>query len=511
MSAPVVALIGRPNVGKSTLFNKLTRNRSALVANVPGLTRDRRYGLARFDNRDVTLVDTAGLPGDKTSLGTAMADQAWRAVTAADLSVHLCDGQEGLMLDDFVIIERLRSLSCPVLLVVNKIDGLNLDHILLEFSELGAGQPLAISASHSRGLQSLQAKVLECLFDLGVPATEEVKTPIAETAETVETAETTETVVRPDDEIAPEKMPPVALLSSPEALRVAMIGRPNVGKSTLVNRILEEDRLLVSDVPGTTHDSVFVPFERAGRLYTLIDTAGIRRRGKIHGAVEGFSVAQSLAVIRQAQVVLLLIDASEGLVEQDLHLLGQALQAGRALVLVVNKWDSLDKDRRLEVKTQLDRRLRFARYVQVRFISALKGYGVSSLYEALGEAAASAVQTLSTLQLTRALTEAVNQHPPPMVGGRRIKLRYAHLGGREPPVVIIHGNQTGAVPESYRRYLESSFRETFGLQGTPVRVEFRANKNPYESKKNTLTTHQFNRRKRLIEHRKQRQRRRGKK
>lgn len=490
MLALVVALIGRPNVGKSTLFNRLTKTRSALVADVPSLTRDRRYGLVKLDDdteHSIVLVDTAGFSGAPTALSAAMTEQSWQAALAADLVIHLCDAREGVAPDDFEITKRLRHAGQPTLLVVNKVDGKHAGHALLEFFELGVGLPFGVSAVHGRGLRLLQTQMLELL---GVPCT-------STNADTGQQAQPAVPAAARSASAHAEVAFDNAL---PQGLRVTMIGRPNVGKSTLINCMLDQERVLVDAEAGTTHDAVFVPFKHAGQAYVLIDTAGIRRRSKIHQLEEGFSVVQSLSAIKQAQVVVLLIDATEGLVDQDVHLLGLALAAGRAAVLAVNKWDMPDAAQKEKIKAQIDRRFRFATYVDVVTISALRNRGLGRLYKSIQIAAQGILREFSTATLTRILEQQVQQHPPPVVHRHRIKLRYAHLGGKAPPVIVIHGNQVDAVPDTYRRYLENGFRKALGLRGTPIKIEFRGSKNPYADRKNTLTSRQIQRRQRFIGH-----------
>ena len=474
MFGPVVVLMGCPNVGKSALFNCLLNVRAALVADVPGLTRDRRYGDWRVLGYRLQLIDTAGFPAEPTRLGQAMEKQTWQAVQEADLVLYLGDAQKGLTADDQDALQRLRVDNQPMLLIVNKIDGVNLDYVWSEFNEPGAGQPLGISSTRKQGIQILKAKIIERLIAAG-------KLP----------AEPNWELANPEDDND----------QSADRLKVAMIGRPNTGKSTLINQLLKQDRVVVSDTPGTTHDAIFIPFARGGKKYMLVDTAGVRRRSKINQCDEGYSVAKSLESIKQVQVVVLLIDASEGLVGQDLHLLGYALRTGRALVVAVNKWDVADAEQRSHVKAQLDRRLRFATYVTSCFISALRGAGLRDFFKAVDTAGASATQALSTVDLNKVLAAQIQQCPPPMgAARRRIKLSYAHLGGRDPLVIIVHGNQADAVPDAYRRYLENGFRKAFGLHGMPVKVEFRSGKNPYADRKNTLTPRQINHRKRLMQH-----------
>lgn len=453
-----IALIGRPNVGKSTLFNRLTRSRDALVADLPGLTRDRQYGLARLDDRACVIIDTGGLSGEEAGIDEAMARQTLAAVHEADLILMLVDARSGLTAGDELILARLRRMGREALLVVNKIDGVGEDQALLEFASLGCSQAITLSASHGRGMRELISTVLEAL-------------PPAE----------------PDPEPDPEV----------RGITIGMVGRPNVGKSTLVNRLLGEDRVVVYDEAGTTRDSVYIPFERNGRRYTLVDTAGVRRRGRVHESVEKFSIVKTLDAIDRADVVVLLVDARDGLVEQDLHLLGTVLEHGRSAVLAVNKWDGMSLDERESVRRALDRKLTFAPWLRIHFISALHGSGVGELYPSLHEAYDGALVKPSTSKLTAILQDAVQAHAPPLRHGRRIKLRYAHQGGVRPPRVIVHGNQAEHVPEQYRRYLENAFRSALDLHGTPLRVEFKAGENPYAGRRNVLTDRQVKKRKRL--------------
>jgi GTP-binding protein len=453
---PVIALVGRPNVGKSTLFNCLTRSRDALVADQPGLTRDRKYGEGRVGDRPYLVVDTGGLSGDKEGIDELMAEQVWLAVAEADVILFLVDARDGLVAGDQDIAARLRAANKPVHLVVNKIDGAEASLVMAEFHALGMGEPAGISAAHRGGVPALMEQVLQDL-------------PPAE------------------PEVEPEDL----------GIKIAIIGKPNVGKSTLINRILGEERVLAFDMPGTTRDSIYVPFERRGQRYTFIDTAGVRRRGKVHDKLEKFSVIKALQAIEEAHVVVLVIDAHEGVSDQDSHLLGFVLDAGRALVIAVNKWDGLAPDERERVKYELGRRLQFVNFASLYFISALHGTGVGDLFKPIHRAYRSATRALSTPELTRILEQAVEDHQPPLVRGRRIKLRYAHQGGRNPPLIVIHGNQTKDVPDSYRRYLANVYREALQLEGTPVRIEFKAGVNPYEGKKNVLTQRQIQKRKRL--------------
>jgi GTP-binding protein len=470
---PVVALVGRPNVGKSTLFNQLTRSRDALVADHAGLTRDRRYGEARQGEHRFIVIDTGGVTGDERGIDAAMAQQSLRAMEEADLVLLLVDGREGLNPVDESLVRHLRQRGCDFHLVVNKVDGQDAEIASSEFHALGVASSFAIAAAHGRGVRSMMDTLMAAF------------TPEAEAP-------------GEDDD-------------GEERTRVAVVGRPNVGKSTLVNRILGEERVVVFDQPGTTRDSIYIDFERRGVAYTLIDTAGVRRRKNVRETVEKFSIVKTLQAISDAHVVILLIDGSEGLVDQDLHLLGHCVDAGRALVLAVNKWDGLDDDQRDWVRREVDRRLRFVDYADTHYISALHGSGVGKLFASIDTAYSAAMQGLGTSRLSRILEDAVAEHAPPMVNGRRIKLRYAHAGGRNPPRVIVHGNQTERVPDSYRRYLEKVFSRELELAGTPLRVEFRSGENPYAGQRNKLTQRQINRKRRLMAHVKEAKKRRQQK
>lgn len=441
---PVIALIGRPNVGKSTLFNQLTKSRQALVADLAGLTRDRQYGDVHFDNKSFIVVDTGGIGEADDGQGNIddyMSEQSYIAIHEADSVVFVVDARAGITPADSQIAQFLHSLGKPVWVAANKTDGVH-EASIGEFYELGFGEPQPLTASHGKGI----ANLLELI-----------------TADMVD-----------DDEV----------IESPEGLKLAIVGRPNVGKSTLVNRLLGEERVVVFDMPGTTRDSIYIPFEREGRHYVLIDTAGVRRRGRIQEKVEKFSIIKTLQAIKDANVVVVVIDAKEGIVDQDLHMLGYALDAGRAIVIAINKWDNLSQDQKDMVKIEMDRRFNFIPYVNIHLISALYGNGVGNLYPSIHKAYEAAMFKVSTSRLTQILQDAVEAHPPPMVSGRRIKLRYAHLGGHNPPVIVVHGNQTNALPKSYQRYLENVFREVFKLEGTPLQIEFKQNTNPYEGKKN---------------------------
>ena len=461
---PVIALVGRPNVGKSTLFNRLTKSRDAIVADVAGLTRDRQYGEAVCQGKPYIVVDTGGITGDEQGLDLMMAGQSLQAIEEADAVLFLVDARAGRTAGDEQIAEHLRKRNKHTYLIANKIDGADPDAILGEFANLGLGQPLGIAAAHGRNINPMLDAVLN---DESLQVT-------GEEGRVVE----------------------------PIGTKIAIIGRPNVGKSTLVNRMLGEDRVVVFDQAGTTRDSIYIPYERFEKPYTLIDTAGVRRRGKVFEAIEKFSVIKTLQAIQDANVVIFVVDAREGIVEQDLHLLGFVLEAGRALVIAVNKWDGMKQEEKEYVKTELERRLIFAQFADIHFISALHGSGVGLLYKSVDQAYQAAMTKIPTRRMTEILEDAVSEHQPPMVNGRRIKLRYAHLGGSNPPIIVVHGNQVDAVPRSYTRYLENTFRKVLKLTGTPIRVEYKGSDNPYADRKNTLTERQVNKKRRLMSHNK---------
>jgi GTP-binding protein len=440
---PVIALVGRPNVGKSTLFNRLTGSRAALVSDFPGLTRDRQYGTGRVGGRPYIVVDTGGLSGEREGIDVLMESQAMRAVLEADLVMFMVDGRAGLTGADQTVLERLRATGRPVVLVINKAEGLQPAIVFSEFAVFGVNDTYCISAAHGDGVSTMMAEVLARF----APEDEE------------------EEEAEEDEEEG--------------GIRIALVGRPNVGKSTLTNRILGEERMLTFDMPGTTRDSIFIPFERDGRRYTLIDTAGVRRRSRVNDPIEKFSVIKSLQAMEAAHVVLLVLDARQGIGEQDARLLGHAIESGRALVIAVNKWDGLTSEQRDEIRDMLDLKLSFIDFAEIHYISALHGSGVGDLFRAIDKAYDASKRSLSTPMLTRMLQAAVAHHAPPLVRGRRIKLRYAHQGGQNPPVIVIHGSQTEEVPDSYRRYLEAYFRERLDLAGTPVRIAFRSGENPY--------------------------------
>ncbi|MBY6063774.1 ribosome biogenesis GTPase Der [Pseudidiomarina sediminum] len=475
---PVVALVGRPNVGKSTLFNRLTRTRDALVADFPGLTRDRKYGQADYDGYRFIVIDTAGVHGDEQGIDAEMASQSLRAIDEADVVLFMVDARDGITSADQAIAQHLRSIGKKAYVVANKIDGIDADAAQADFYELGLGEVYGIAAAHGRGVESLLQRCFDPLLE---DYPDMSPTPVEATDEEGE------------DELHHSEIDYDAL-----PLKLAIVGRPNVGKSTLTNRILGEERVVVYDMPGTTRDSVFIPMERDGRDYILIDTAGVRRRGRIDETVEKFSVIKTLQAIEETNVVICVIDARETISDQDLNLIGFALNAGRSIVIAVNKWDGLSNDHREEIKRELDRRLGFVDFARVHFISALHGSGVGNLFESVLEAYASATQRIGTSKLTRIMEMAIDEHQPPLVRGRRVKLKYAHAGGYNPPRVIIHGNQVNDLPGAYQRYLTNYFRKSLGVMGTPIKIEFRESSNPYAGRKNTLTLSQQRKRKRLM-------------
>lgn len=458
---PVIAIVGRPNVGKSTLFNRLTHSRDALVSDFPGMTRDRQYGEAHFDHQRFIIIDTAGLSAEDNEIDQLARAQTIQALREADQILLLVDGRSGITPGDHEIANLLRPLNKPLCLVVNKMEGKDEEVDLASFYELGLGSPYAISAAHGMGTTEL----LQTLFPRSVEA---------------------------DDTEA----------KTNKTIKLAIIGRPNVGKSTLTNRMLGEERVIVYDQPGTTRDSIFIPLERFDQHYTLIDTAGIRRRGKIFESTEKFSVVKTLKAIEATHVVLFVMDAREGVTDQDLRLLGFVLETGKALVIAMNKWDGMSLDDRATTMNKVDRRLNFLSQIRIHTISALHGSGVGNLFDSINEAYHSANKELSSSQLTKILQEAVETHTPPLVQGRRIKLRFAHPGGNNPPVIVIHGNQVGSLPESYRRYLANVYQERLNLKGTPVKIELKSGENPFRNKKRELSVRQQRKKTRLIRHKK---------
>lgn len=458
---PVIALVGRPNVGKSTLFNVLTRTRDALVADLAGLTRDRQYGHGLYNQRTFIVIDTGGLSGESHELDARMAQQTLLAVEEANKVLFMVDGREGVTAADQAVAAQLRRLGKEIHLVVNKAEGLSTTQVMSEFAELGFSALNVISSAHSQGIQQLLDDVFGAWPEWQVPEAE----------------------------------------ARDGRIKVAIVGKPNVGKSTLVNRILGEERVVVMDMPGTTRDSIHIPFEHHGQAYTLIDTAGVRRRKNISETVEKFSIIKTLQAVDEAHVVVLLIDAHEGVSDQDLHLLGYVVDAGRALVVAINKWDGLGEYERQQVRNGIEQKLEFVRFAELFFISALHGSNVGLLYKAIDSAYASACRKMATPELTRILERALTRHQPPLIGGRRIKLRYAHQGGQNPPLIIIHGNQTSQVPASYKRYLINTFMDTLDIRGTPLRLEFKTGANPFAGrKKDPMSDRQIRRKKRLIKH-----------
>ncbi len=459
---PIVSLVGRPNVGKSTLFNRMTRSRDAIVADMPGLTRDRHYGMLRMADRPVIVVDTGGFePVVDTGIVHQMARQTRQAIAESDLVVFLVDLRTGLSPQDLHIAAELRKTGKPILLAVNKAEGRHSHPALAEFHELGLGEPFSISAAHGDSVPDLLDRILAALppeqaDEENEPAAE----PLAEVAEAKPGAAPAE----------PQRI---------HSLRLAIAGRPNVGKSTLVNALVGEERVIAFDMPGTTRDAIEVPFERDGRKFILIDTAGLRRKGKVFEAVEKFSVIKTLQAIEQANVVVLLLDATEGVSDQDAHIASFAVEAGRALVLAANKWDAVDTYGRERLMVAIRQRLPFVGFARFHSISARTGAGLNGLMKSVIAAHAAAYRKLSTPKLTRAIIEAVAQQQPPRTGPIRPKLRYAHQGGTNPPIIVIHGSALDRVPATYTRYLEGQLREKFDLTGTPLRVEYRSSANPY--------------------------------
>lgn len=458
MSAkPVIALVGRPNVGKSTLFNRLTRSRDALVADYPGLTRDRHYGEGRVGQGPYWVIDTGGLePIAKDGIFHQMARQSLQAVAESDAVVFLVDGRSGVSPQDLQIAEQLRRSGRPVVLAVNKLEGLTAEGRTGEFYELGLGEPFALSAAHGDGVHSLMDQVFARL-------------PVNKDEE-ADSEDEEEMLV---DESTPGRRLPA------KGLRVAIVGRPNVGKSTLVNTLLGEERVIAFDMPGTTRDAIEIGFERDGHRYRLVDTAGLRRKGKVFEAIEKFSVIKTLQAVEAAHVVILLLDAQQDISDQDAHIAGFVAESGRALVVGVNKWDGLDSVVRDEVKRQVTRKLPFIAWARFHYLSAQRGHGVDALMRSVLDSYAAATRKLSTPKLTRALREAVERQQPPRRGSIRPKLRYAHQGGQNPPIVVVHGNSLDAVTDVYKRYLESQIRQRFDLEGTPLRIEWKKTTNPY--------------------------------
>ena len=454
---PVIALVGRPNVGKSTLFNFLTKTRDAIVADFAGLTRDRQYG--RVKNKDIRpclVVDTGGIADDAEGIERVARKQVQMALEEADIVFFMVDGRAGLSSSDKVIADMLRRLNKPVILVTNKTDGVDSFVAISDFYSLGLGDPIKIAASHGTGIPEL-LRMTDTLLPLDIKDEAEDK-----------------------DEI-----------------RIAIVGRPNVGKSTLVNRLLGEERVVVFDEAGTTRDSIYIPFERNGKKFTLIDTAGMRRRSRIGEAIEKFSVLKALQAVERANVVIYMIDAREGITDQDAHLLGLVLEAGRALIIGLNKWDGISQEQKDKINRLLEVKLSFVDFAEKHSISALHGSGVGKMFDCVQGLYEAAMLDMSTPNLTRMLKEATTAHQPPLVNGRRIKLKYAHQGGRNPPIVVIHGAQTDELPESYKRYLVNYYRTAMQLSGTPIRLVFKSPENPFHGKKTKVTEWEIKKRERL--------------
>lgn len=438
---PVIAIVGRPNVGKSTLFNRLTRSRDALVADFSGLTRDRHYGNGRVGEREFICIDTGGFePVAKTGILAEMAKQTKQAVVEADVVIFLVDARLGMAPQDRVIADFLRKTGRPVVLAVNKAEGMAYATVTADFYELGLGEPVAISSAHGDGVHYM---IDDALDALGLPD-------------------------EPEEDDRTDK-----------PMRIAVVGRPNVGKSTFINTLIGEERVIAFDMPGTTRDAIDVPFTRNGKPYVMIDTAGLRKRGKVFEAIEKFSVVKTLQAISDANVVILMLDAQQDISEQDAHIAGFIVDAGRALVLAVNKWDGMDDYQKERARTDIARKLRFLDFANVHPISAIKGFGIKELFKDVDAAYGAAMSKLPTPKLTRILGDAVEFQQPKRVGMSRPKMRYAHQGGSNPPIVVIHGNALSGVTDSYRRYLEGRFREAFKLRGTPLRIEFRTGQNPF--------------------------------
>lgn len=441
---PTIVLVGRPNVGKSTLFNRLTKSRDALVADFPGLTRDRHYGRGLGASQPYLVVDTGGFePNTDSGILKEMARQTLQAIDEADVVIFLVDGRQGVTPQDMDIANRLRKCNAPVLLAVNKTEGMQKAVVSADFHELGLGYPLSISSAHGEGVRDIIEEALAHFQN-----------------ETIEDA--------PVNDYTGDKIP-----------KVAIVGRPNVGKSTLVNALLGEERVIAFDEPGTTRDSIHIDLEKNGKHYTLIDTAGVRKRGRVFEAIEKFSVIKTIQAIEEANVVILVVDAQEGITEQDAHVAAYILDAGRALVVAINKWDGLQEDERDWIKREIDRKLQFLDFAEFHYISALRRKGLPELFKSVDTAYKAAFAKLATPQLTRVLLDALQQHQPPISKGIRPKLRYAHQGGSNPPIVVVHGSHVDGVKDAYTRFLEKTFRRTFQLSGTPLRVQYKQGHNPF--------------------------------
>lgn len=472
---PVIAIFGRPNVGKSTLFNRLTRSQQALVVDQPSVTRDRQFGQGEWEDRSYIVIDTGGILEDpQGEIEAAIVKQSLQAVQEAHILFFVVDGRQGLSHFDIQLAKELRKQDKPVCLVINKTDGLHAQVAAADFYRLGFDLIYPISASHNQGIDVLLTQSLAL-----IPQEE------------------------PSPELQEENISRIP--------KVAIVGRPNVGKSTLVNRMLGEERVIVCDYPGTTRDSIYIQMERMGKHYTLIDTAGVRRKKNVTEAVEKFSIIKTLQAIKDADVVLLVLDARSGITDQDLRLIDFVIEAGRSFIILANKWDGMSEEDREQFKNQVNYRLKFTQFAATHFISALHGSGVGDIFGAIDVSYKSANLTISTTELTKLLEDAIIAHPPPLVGGRRIKLRYAHCGGHNPLMVVIHGNQTEDLPLSYQRYLAKYFIKALKLKNTPVKIICKTGENPYEGKRNTLTKRQLHKRRRLMDFVKKQARRKRKK
>jgi len=456
MSNPTIAIVGRPNVGKSTIFNRIAGERISIVEDTPGVTRDRIYATGEWLGREFSVIDTGGIDLSDEPFMDQIKHQAEIAIDEADVIVFITSAREGVTDADELVARLLYKSNKPVILAVNKVDNPEMRTDIYEFYGLGLGDPYPISGSHGLGIGDVLDEAVKHFTN---EAEEE------------------------DDSI----------------IKFSLIGRPNVGKSTLVNRLLGEERVVAFDEPGTTRDSIYIPYERDGRQYTLIDTAGVRRKGKVDEMIEKFSIVKTLQAIKDAHVIVVVLDAREGVVEQDLHLIGYALEAGRAMVVAINKWDNMTEYDRKQCKLDVDRRFDFIPWAKVHLISALHGTGVGELYPSIHRAYDSSHLKVSPAKLTQILNDATDAHQPPMISGKRIKMRYAHMGGQNPPTIVIHGNKVDKTPADYRRYLENVFRKVYKLEGTPVRIDFKTSENPFEGRKSQIDERVAARKRRYIQ------------